>query len=282
MKSRSSGSVLGQGAQGLDTRDTRGKARHHGKHSVRTALGLLVLVAGLVAGGTSADELYSYRDASGARVLTDERPQGIPYETIRSPASTGTRTPSTGGDWSPSQIFVFEGPGGDRLVTNQHRQDNGMELVATYGRPTARARCGERARQALATGGGEFADLIRTAATRKGLDPALVQSVIHVESCFDPQAVSRVGAHGLMQLMPATAADLGVTDRFDPAQNINGGTRYLAAMLERFEGNLDLALAAYNAGPGAVERHGGVPPFRETQTYIQRIRSQYTGNGRPN
>lgn len=246
-------------------------------------LRLLLLMTGVVLAGTSAAELYSYRDASGARVLTDERPQGIPYETIRSPAR-GTTTPSTGGrDWSPSQIFVFQGPDGERLITNQHRQDNGMELVATYGRPTARARCGERARHALATGGGEFAELIRTAATRKGLDPALVQTVIHVESCFDPQAVSRVGAHGLMQLMPATAAELGVSDRFDPAQNIAGGTRYLAAMLERFEGNLDLALAAYNAGPGAVERHGGVPPFRETRTYIQRIRAQYGGgNGRLN
>ena len=255
--------------------------RHHGKHSGRAPLRLLVLLAGLFLAGSSAAELYTYRDASGARVLTDERPQGVPYESIRSPARTGTATPAPGGgDWSPSQIFVFQGPGGERLVTNQHRQDNGMELIATYGRPTARARCGERARHALATGGGEFADLIHTAATRQGVDPALVQSVIHVESCFDPQAVSRVGAHGLMQLMPATAADLGVTDRFDPAQNIDGGTRYLAAMLDRFEGNLDLALAAYNAGPGAVERHGGVPPFRETQTYIQRIRAQYTGNGR--
>ncbi|WP_017942450.1 MULTISPECIES: lytic transglycosylase domain-containing protein [unclassified Thioalkalivibrio] len=254
----------------------------HGKHSARSALRLLALLSGLVLAGNSAAELYSYRDASGARVLTDERPHGVPYETIRSPARTGTAATTTrGGDWSPSQIFVFQGPDGERLVTNQHRQDNGMELVATYGRPTARARCGARARHALATGGGEFADLIHAAANRQGVDPALVQSVIHVESCFDPQAVSRVGAYGLMQLMPATAADLGVTDRFDPAQNIDGGTRYLAAMLDRFEGNLELALAAYNAGPGAVERHGGVPPFRETQNYIQRIRAQYAGNGRP-
>jgi len=256
--------------------------RHHGKHSGRTVLRLLILVAGLALAGTSAAELYSFRDASGARVLTDERPQGVPYETIRSPGGAGTVTSTPGGgNWSPSQIFVFQGPGGERLITNQRQQNSGMELIATYGRPTARARCGARARNALATGGGDFADLIHNAAHRQGVDPALVQSVIHVESCFDPQAVSRVGAHGLMQLMPATAADLGVTDRFDPAQNIDGGTRYLAAMLDRFEGDLDLALAAYNAGPGAVERHGGVPPFRETQNYIQRIRAQYDGNGRP-
>lgn len=229
-------------------------------------------------------ELYTYYDASGARVITDQRPEGVQYETVRSPQRPGTSAaPSggtSGGSWSHSEIFVFEGPDGQRLVTNQRQQNANMNLVATYGRPTAQARCGERARQALASGGGEFADLIRDAAGYNGIDPALVQSVIHVESCFDPQAISRVGAHGLMQLMPATAADLGVTDRFDPAQNIHGGTRYLAAMLNRFEGNLDLALAAYNAGPGAVERHGGVPPFPETQTYIQRVRAQYgSGNG---
>ncbi|WP_018873739.1 lytic transglycosylase domain-containing protein [Thioalkalivibrio sp. ALJ16] len=247
-------------------------------------LRLAAALAGLLLITPASAELYTYRDASGARVLTDERPQGHPYETIRS-SGAGAASPGSGqaaGDWSPSQIFVFQGPGGERLVTNQRRQDTGMELIATFGRPTARAQCGERARRALASGGGEFADLIHNAAARQGMDPTLVQAVIHVESCFDPQAVSRVGAHGLMQLMPATAAELGVSDRFDPAQNIDGGTRYLAAMLERFEGDLDLALAAYNAGPGAVERHGGIPPFRETQTYIQRVRAQYGGgNGRP-
>ncbi|WP_018864082.1 lytic transglycosylase domain-containing protein [Thioalkalivibrio sp. ARh3] len=256
--------------------------RTHGKRFAG-ALPALLLAAGILALPAQA-ELYTYYDASGARVITDQRPEGIEYETVPSPQRPGTAaTPgrsSSGGGWSPSEIFVFEGPDGQRLVTNQRSQDANMNLIATYGRPTARARCGERARQALASGGGEFADLIRDAAGHNGVDPALVQSVIHVESCFDPEAVSRVGAHGLMQLMPATAADLGVTDRFDPAQNIHGGTRYLAEMLQRFDGDLDLALAAYNAGPGAVERHGGVPPFPETRTYIQRVRAQYgSGNG---
>ena len=242
---------------------------------------LLACAAGLLWPAMGAAEVYTYIDASGARVITDERPLAGGYETVANPARSGTAANLSGGNWSPSEIFVYEGPDGQRLVTNRREQDAGMNLIATYGRPTARARCGERARHALATGGGEYADLIRQAARAQQVDPALVTSVIHVESCFDPQAVSRVGAHGLMQLMPATAADLGVSDRFDPAQNIRGGTRYLAAMLQRFGGDLDLALAAYNAGPGAVERHGGVPPFAETQTYIQRVRAQYgNGNGR--
>ncbi|MGM0553110.1 MAG: transglycosylase SLT domain-containing protein [Pseudomonadota bacterium] len=243
----------------------------HGKRFGCVLSGLLILV-GLP---PVAADVYTYRDASGARVITDQRPEGVTYRTLDNPGNSGAGT--QGGNWSPSEIFVFEGPDGERLVTNQRRTDRNMNLIATYGRPTARIRCGERARQALASGG-EFADLIRDAADLYDLDPALIRTVIHVESCFDPQAVSRVGAHGLMQLMPATAAELGVTDRFDPIQNIHGGSRYLAAMLERFDGNLDLALAAYNAGPGAVERHGGVPPFRETRTYIERIRTHYSPN----
>lgn len=233
------------------------------------------VVLGLIAlNSTALAELYTYRDTTGTRVLTDQKPESGPYEVISAPA-TSTGNSSRTGTWSRSQIFVFAGPDGQRLVTNRRQQAAHMELVSTYGRPPARVRCGDQARRASASGGGEYASLIRSAAHSQGLDPDLVLSVIHVESCFDPEAVSPVGAHGLMQLMPATAVELGVTDRFDPAQNITGGTRYLASMLDRFNGDLDLALAAYNAGPGAVERHDGVPPFPETQRYIERIRAHY-------
>jgi soluble lytic murein transglycosylase-like protein len=96
-----------------------------------------------------------------------------------------------------------------------------------------------------------------------------------VESGFEPQAVSSKGAQGLMQLMPATARDLGITDPFDPAANLDGGSRYLSALVARYEGDLPKVLAAYNAGMGAVARHGGVPPYAETLRYVQRVLGRY-------
>jgi Transglycosylase SLT domain len=106
---------------------------------------------------------------------------------------------------------------------------------------------------------------------RHHLDPDLVNSVIHAESGFDPKAVSRKGAQGLMQLMPQTASKLGVDDAFDPGSNVEGGTRYLRSLLERYNFDLVKALAAYNAGPQRVEQYGGVPPYSETQAYVARI-----------
>lgn len=117
----------------------------------------------------------------------------------------------------------------------------------------------------------QMASMIRQAATRHGLDPLLFESLVAAESGFDPSVVSSAGAQGLAQLMPATAKMLGVSNPFDPAQNLDGGARYLAQMMRQFNGDARLALAAYNAGPGAVSRHGGVPPFQETRNYIDRI-----------
>ena len=113
--------------------------------------------------------------------------------------------------------------------------------------------------------------IIDDAAATYGVDAALIRAVITTESAFDPLAVSTAGALGLMQLMPALAAELGVTDVFDARQNIMAGTRYLADLLYVHGGNVPLALASYNAGPGAVARYGGIPPFEETQTYVRRI-----------
>lgn len=112
---------------------------------------------------------------------------------------------------------------------------------------------------------------IRMAAKKHAVDPALVRAVIHAESAFRDSVISRKGAVGLMQLMPKTAQDMGVKDSLVPAQNIEGGVKYLAYLLGLYKGNVTLATAAYNAGPGAVKRHGGIPPYAETQTYVKRV-----------
>ena len=124
--------------------------------------------------------------------------------------------------------------------------------------------------------------LVREAAERHSVDPALIRAVIETESNWNPSAVSRKGAVGLMQLIPTTAQRFGVNDLYSPQQNVDAGVKYLKTLLERYNGNLDLALAAYNAGEGAVDRAHGVPSFRETRDYVQRVQSAYfrPGSGR--
>ena len=116
-----------------------------------------------------------------------------------------------------------------------------------------------------------YEDLIREAAAKHDLDPNLIRAVMQTESAFNPHAVSRVGAQGLMQLMPGLSVELGVTDPFDPRQNIMAGARYLRQLLDAHRGNIRLTLASYNAGPGNVKRYKGVPPFRETRNYVRKI-----------
>jgi len=122
---------------------------------------------------------------------------------------------------------------------------------------------------------GSFDDLIAASAARWRVDKALVKAIVANESAFDPRATSVTGAQGLMQLEPETAAGLGVGDAYDPSQNVNGGTRYLRGLLDRFHGDTSLAIAAYNAGPGAVEKYGGVPPYAETRAYVENVLESY-------
>jgi soluble lytic murein transglycosylase-like protein len=166
-----------------------------------------------------------------------------------------------------AQIYAWR-DGNGRLVLSDRKLD---PLAATYsvaeaaGVVTTRPAVSSAARQ-------RFEPLIREHSRRNDLRPELVRAVIQVESGFNPRARSPKGAMGLMQLMPATARELRVSDPYDPADNIRGGTIYLRQLLDKYHGNEELALAAYNAGSGAVDRHGrAVPPYRETREYVKKV-----------
>ncbi len=119
-----------------------------------------------------------------------------------------------------------------------------------------------------------FQPLIHQAALNANVDPLLFEAIVQTESDFNPKLISRAGAMGLSQLMPENVKELGITDPFDPVQNLNGGARHFAEMLGKFK-DIRLALAAYNAGPGAVKKHQGIPPYKETQNYVQKVTSRY-------
>lgn len=153
-----------------------------------------------------------------------------------------------------------------KLLDNPSPSGTGETPKLTWIYPTKK----ESGKSSVA-GGGSFDELIEKISAKYDVDAALVKAVIKAESNFNPKAVSSAGAQGLMQLMPSTAAGLGVMDAFDPEQNVDGGVRFLCDLLKRYSGSVELALAAYNAGPGAVDRYGGIPPYQETQTYVNRV-----------
>ncbi|HEY7790065.1 MAG TPA: transglycosylase SLT domain-containing protein [Vicinamibacterales bacterium] len=170
-----------------------------------------------------------------------------------------------------AQIYSWRDAVGTLVLSDHPPTDQSATYAVTdAGERTSHNRTTRAAAQTDSTG--RYEALIARHAQLRHLDPDLVRAVIQVESGFDPRARSNKGAEGLMQLMPATAADYGVRDPYDPAENIRGGTAYLRDLLDRYHDDERLALAAYNAGPGTVDRYGTVPPYAETRQYVLKIR----------
>jgi len=214
------------------------------RRKIGVAALLLVLLAGRAA---EAEQVYRYVDERGVVHLSNV-PADVRYEKYHY---------GSGGSGKGILILVRRAPGAVYIP--------GASQKASYA-PSPRAFGGRNV--------AAFDQLILRAARRHGLPPALVKAVVKAESNFQPNAISDKGAQGLMQLMPATAEDLGVDHPFTPEENVLGGSRYLREMYDRF-GDWEHALAAYNAGPGAVDRFGGVPPYAETQEYVERVLHYY-------
>lgn len=171
---------------------------------------------------------------------------------------------------SLADVFKYRDGRGNIYLTDKPMK--GYRLLKRYRFKTTRPRAGGASLAALRERKARYAPLIDAAARKAGLQPALVHAVVRAESAYRPGAISPKGARGLMQLMPATAKRFGVTDLHDPQQNLKGGTRYLSRLLELFDRDLNLALAAYNAGENAVISYGNrIPPYRETQEYVKKV-----------
>ncbi len=226
---------LGGGARGA----ARGALHRRATRLGLCFAGIHALLCALA--GTAAAETFFFRDRAGVTHFTNV-PTDRRYKVLQVARSTFSQV-----------IFT---PGSARAD-----RPRGGGLISLSTSAPARA----------AQASPEIQALIDEAAQRYAVEPALVHAVVRAESAFDHLAVSKAGAMGLMQLMPGTAELVGVRDAFHPQENVDGGVYYLRRMLDRFGNNVPLALAAYNAGPGAVESHGGVPPYAETREYLQRV-----------
>jgi soluble lytic murein transglycosylase-like protein len=165
----------------------------------------------------------------------------------------------------------------DGIVHYTNIRPGGQQKVETFSFPcyASDPSCNQLDWEKIPLNRGAFSEAIQIAAKEYSVDDALIRAIIHAESAYQPEALSPKGAQGLMQLMPATQAELEVIDVFDPVSNIEGGTLYLSRLLEQFDQSVELAAAAYNAGPGAVLEYGGIPPYAETREYVRRIKILY-------
>lgn len=180
------------------------------------------------------------------------------------------------------QMYVYQDKNGSTLLTNRKSYDNSLKKVKVTYYPDSNIHSytnwgasEDSVLPSYSKNKNAFDHIIKQAAQQHGVSEGLIKAVMHTESGFNVNAHSPVGAQGLMQLMPATARRFNVSNAYDPQQNIFAGAKYLGWLLKRFNGNTQMALAAYNAGEGNVDKYGGIPPFRETQDYVRRVTSRY-------
>lgn len=220
---------------------------------------LLILALGLIAPAAHATDLVVFEDGRGVRVSGFTFADGVARLSLESGGELGVPASSIA---AIERAIDADDP---KPVEDAARAAEAAVLVDDL-------RAHEKWRQAA----GRYADVLAAAADRNALDRALLAAVAKVESNFNPYAVSPKGACGILQLMPQTAKRFGVKNVFDVTQNINAGAQYLRWLLDRFEGRVDLALAGYNAGEGAVDRHRGIPPFAETEWYVIKVLDRAT------
>lgn len=177
----------------------------------------------------------------------------------------------------PLSAEVYKFTDKDGIVHYTNIRPGGQQKVQTFSFPcyASDPSCNQLDWEKIPLNRGAFDDAIQVAAEEYAVDDALIRAIIHAESAYQPEALSPKGAQGLMQLMPATQAELQIVDVFDPVSNIDGGTLYLSRLLDQFDQSVELAAAAYNAGPGAVREYGGIPPYKETREYVRRIKILY-------
>ena len=170
-----------------------------------------------------------------------------------------------------AETYIYQEEDGTRWITDRSMDPSRFVFIDKYGRATATRSCKGVTMEMMERRSARFMPIVRSHAARNNVDIQLVKAIIATESCFDPTAISKAGARGLMQLMPATAQRYEVNDRFDPHQNVRAGITHFRDLLDEFRESWELSLAAYNAGAHNVKKYGGIPPFRETQNYVKKV-----------